>query len=447
MRLKFIIFFYLIITTAFFIYFVRNTPGLIWDQIGYYEYATILIDNHFNILTTDFGDRTFVYPAFLAIIKFISSTGHNIQPVWASKDLLPFYLVNLLLFHTSNFLVFKSLNKLSQSFANIFLLISSFNIVNLGLTNMLLSENLCLFFVSLIFFLLINFKQSFRWFFFLGLTGALLVYTRPASLILFFGITIYLIIRQMALKNISKLLPFFLGSLMVFSIGITNAYFINYRIQLFSEKTKGLALAEYAYGINFYKFDSCIDKICALPDGSYTPQMLYTNKDNFKLDKNCTSPLGCQFHLIKQNPKAYLTMIFAHLFAVFDRTYLLEVYIKDISAINNYLRFSNYFLLSGVLIYLLFFKKDSKLKLFVNIATIISLLYIISYLPVFVDSRYSAPIYPILFALFTLYIIKLLKQPFLIKIKFLSLQLIFILISFYISNQILNTLHIGRWGY
>src|SRR3989338_8487351 len=110
MRLKKIIYFYLIVTTAIFIYFVKNTPGLIWDQIGYYTYATILIENNFNVFTTDFGNRTFVYPTFLAIIKFLSFRG-NPLPIWASKDLFPFYLVNLFLFHISNFLIFKSISK------------------------------------------------------------------------------------------------------------------------------------------------------------------------------------------------------------------------------------------------------------------------------------------------------------------------------------------------
>lgn len=447
MRYKLIIFLYFVVTGFFFIFFVKNSPGLIWDQIGYYTHATVLIENHFNIFATDFGNRTFVYPTFLAIVKFISSQGQNIQPVWGSKDLFPFYLVNLFLFHISNFLIFKSVNKLSRNFAYLFLFISSFNVINLNFTVLLLSEILCLFFVSLIFYLLINLKQSFRWFLFLGLANALLVYTKPTALILFCGITIYLIIRQLALKKIYKLLPFLLGSLVVFSIGITNTYYIDKKVNLFSKGLDGLARQEYAFGINYYKYDSCIDKICEKPDGTYTPDMLYTNQENFKLTKNCYAPLDCQIHLIKQNPAAYFKMIFAHLFAVFDRTYFIEVYIKNVSAINNYVRFFNYLLLSGMIIYLLFFKKYSKLKSFTNVSLITIVFYIIPYLPVFVDARYSAPIYPILFALFSIYIIKLLKQPFSVIIRYLSLQLIIILIFFYISNQILATLHIGRWGY
>ena len=123
------------------------------------------------------------------------------------------------------------------------------------------------------------------------------------------------------------------------------------------------------------------------------------------------------------------------------------MYIKDISAINNLVRFFNYVLLSGVLIYLILLKKDSRNKFFTKISLIIIVFYIVPYLPVFVDPRYSAPIYPILFALFSIYIVKLLKQPFTVMIRYLSLQLIMILIFFYISNQILTTLHIGRWGY
>lgn len=446
MRYKLIIFIYVVVTSFFFIFFVKNTPGLIWDQIGYYTYATALIDNHFNIFTTDFGNRTFVYPTFLAVVKFISSQGQNIQPVWG-EGLFSFFLTNLFLFHISNFLIFKSVSKLSRNLAYLFLLISSFNVINLNFTALLLSEILCLFLVSSIFYLLINLKQSFMWFLFLGLASALLVYTKPTALILFCGVTIYLIIRQVAFKKIYKLLPFLLGSLVIFSIGITNTYYIDKKVNLFSKGLDGLALQEYAFGINYYKYDSCIDKICERPDGNYTPDMLYTNQENFKLTKNCSAPLDCQIHLLKQDPAAYFKMIFAHLFAIFDRAYFMEVYIKDISAINNYLRFFNYLLLSGVIIYLLYFKKYSKLKFFTNISLITIVFYIIPYLPVFVDARYSAPIYPILFALFSIYIIKILKQPLPIIIRYLSLQLIIILIFFYISNQVLDTLHIGRWGY
>lgn len=425
-----IIIFYFIITSAIFIYLAKNVPPLIHDQLLYFNLADRLINNHFNIFVTNFENRGFAYPVFLALVKFFSN------PFLQGGNLLIFYFANLLLFHISNFVIFKSLKMISENFALAFLAISSFNIINLSFTTTILSETLSFFIISLIFYLFFNKKKNLIYFFGLGFLSSLLVFTRLNALVPLILISVYIGFLQLAQRRYLNIIIFSLGCLIVLLVSVVNVYMTTNRIAIFSEDTLRSGNTKYPSGIIYFRQEGSMDKRFE------SPEILYINVENFKIDRACSGLINCQLHYLRQDPKAYFSMISAHLFAIFDRTYL-DLYIKDIFAVNNLLRFANYFVLSGVILYVMFFRKSEYQKVFSQTAAIFILINILPYLPTLVEPRYSAPLYPIILVLFSIYIISFSELKNYQKIKYLAAQLTMVLFFFLISNQIAGTLYIG----
>lgn len=426
---KRMIIFYLIITSLIFVYFVRSAPPLIHDQLLYYTLATNLVNNNFNIFITNFDNRAFVFPTFLAFFKIIFSLFGQ------GSNLMLFYFVNLILFHASNFFIFKSIN--NKLYGSIFILLSSLNVINLGFTNVLLTETLVVFLITSIFYLLLNLKQlDCKWIFTFGILNSLYVYTRPNAFVPFLLIVFYVVIKEFMTKKYLNVATFLTGCLTVFSIGIANTYITTSKLAFFTEDVFRSSLTKYPPGIVDYKFEGSID------NRFESPEMRYTNVRNLRFNKDCTSILDCPIYYLKQAPQEYAGMLLTHLFALFDRVYL-DLYIDDIFAVNNILRFLNYFVISGVILYLLFLQKDLRMKFFIKLSVIIIFANILPFLPTMVEARYSAPLYPIILALFCIYLIALFKLKILQRIKFILAQSAIILFFFLISNQVLDSLYIG----
>jgi len=428
---RLIIYFYLFSTTLIFIYYVKQAPPIIYDQLQYYKLAHQVISNNFNPVTTNYDNRTFVYPTFLALNHtFLSLFGQE-------YNLFFFYIVNLSLFHISNLFIFKSIEKFSKKIAYLFLFFSSFNVINLGLTNMLLTENLSVVFASLVFYLLTNQQQNYRWFFTLGLTSAFSIFTRPAALIPFLFIALYVISKQIRLGIFKPLIFFLIGSALIFLIATLNVITVTNKFGLFTEGASGLALHQYKVGIYLYKTNTTLDS--KFKD----PFMQYINWDNYyKISRHCNSPLNCQVNYIKQDLPTYTVMILGHLFSIFDQLYLIDAYVSNTDNVSHLLRGTNYLILSGVLIYIFLVEKRRKIKFFTFLGTLYIGINLLPYLAVPVEPRYSAPIYPIILALFSMYTYHLFKQSTKSRVGLLTLQAIFIISFFAISNQIQSTLFV-----
>lgn len=421
---------YFVITTIIFLYFFKTAPPLIHDQLLYFNLSDKLLNNHLNLFITSFENRGFAYPLLLSLVKII------IPMFIIGKSLFIFYLVNLTLFHISNIFLFKLIKIISIRAGLFFLIVSSFNIINLSFTTTILSESLSLFIISAVVYLLLRNPKRYFQFLSLGFLSALLIFTRLNAIVCLIAVSFYIGLRELRWKRYLNLSAFFIGVALVLLTSLLNVYFTTSNLSLFSPETLKSSDTKYPNGIIYFKMEASVDTRFE------SPEMLYINTENFKINRECSGLINCQIHYLKQEPLAYLGMILTHLFILFDRTYI-KLYIEDVFAVNNLLRFCNYFVLSGVLIYLSFFKKNNKQTIFANTSVSIISINMLPYLPTVVEARYSAPLYAIFLSLFSLYIVDLFKLKKNEMFKSILTQVIIIFLFFLISNEIAQTLYIG----
>ena len=138
---------FIVISFIFFLKLVHNPQPVVWDANGYYYFGNKLYENQFNVFNLDFGNRTYVFPLFISILIAIA----NVLKV---NEFSIIYFFNYLVFLASIIFVNKVIEQKNKKISFIFLILSSFNIINLSFTNTILTESLVIFFVCFLFYLL-----------------------------------------------------------------------------------------------------------------------------------------------------------------------------------------------------------------------------------------------------------------------------------------------------
>ena len=420
--------FYIVISTILFIFLIRNAPPVICDASEYNDLANKLLLNHLNIFTFNFGQRTFAYPLFLAILKLFA----NITKI---NYLYLVFFIQFILFHLTNLLIYSSLKSKFSKVASIFLMLSGFNIITLSFTNILLTENLAIFFATLIFNLLLRNKTKIT-LFMLGVICSLILFIRPSLISLSTVVFLVLIYELFKNKKILSILFFIVGYALIFSIGLINTYKTTYKANLFNQSTNNIYLGQVQGGLYVLKYETSFQKI------NPTSQMIYLsskNKKTFSL-VSCDSVIGCLFSYLKKDAVSYISVNLIHLFNIFDRIYV-DTYVRNIFNPNRILQLFNYFVISSNIIYFIFINNKSKNNIIVNTAFLIIFGIISIYLPTGVEPRFSSPAFPLLLLITAFYLetIGKIKD----RYRYLILNIVFILIFYVISDLTQLQLHLG----
>lgn len=420
-------FFYLFFTTLIFIILLINPQKVTCDAQVYLELGNGLYRNCFNLFRFDFGLRTFLFPLYLSCIILVSNFLHLSQ-------IYLIFFVNLFLFHFSNFLIYKVLKKKDIKIASLFLLLSSFNIINLSFVNVILTESLVVFFVSCLFYLLnFDFVKKPKILFFIGLVASLNVFTRPSNLFLFILIILYVFVKVKF--NLKKILIFFIPIVFVFGISSINTYNNENVFSFFTQKTKGIYLMQVQEGYRSLKYETTLDI------NHPFPKMFYVRKNyDSNLVFNCSSVSKCLFVYFKYDFNNYMVTLFLHLFNLFDRIYF-NTYITDIGDISYSLIFLNYFVISSTICFFLFFPRNKKFSLLIRRIFLLIFGTLAIYLPTLVEPRFSSSIFPLLLVLTAIYLYSFLnlfkKRNFIFIRRVFSAQ-IFIILCFIIISYLMS---------
>lgn len=422
-----IVFIYLLVTSLFFRHFLKNAPILIWDAGQYWDLADKLIKNNFNIFTTDFGMRTFVFPLFIGLLKSLAA-------FFQMNSQIFIYVINLILFHIGNFLIFTRLSQHNLKVANIFLIFSTFNVINLSMTNVVLTENLAAIFVTVIFFLLTKdiFKVDHA--LLTGLIAALYVYTRPAAMILLICISVYIFFISFKNKSL-HIFYFIIGVLIIFSIGLINVYNTEKRLAFFTNQTNGIYDMQVRRGAGIMKYETSIDKT------QKSPQLFYLNQKNIIFEKiACEKAFDCFTKYLIKYPVEYMVVNLTHIFNLFDRTYL-ETYVSQVKSQNFLLQFYNYFIIASAIMLFIHGKLNNLKVVYTAVFLIIGSVLI--YVPTIVEPRFSAPIFPLIITLAAFSMKYFVKYVGVEKVRNLTLLFFFIGIFFIISELVRLNLYNG----
>jgi hypothetical protein len=426
---------YGIITSLICVQLIKYAPPLIYDSSQYWDLSDSLIKANLNIFTFDFDIRTFVQPFYLAILKIVANYLY-LNPRFF------IFGVNIVLFHFTNLLIYFVAKRFSEKSANIFLILSSFNYITLSFANTFLTENLAIFFTATLFFLLTKNSKKFLDLFLVGLISSLFVYTRPSSLLLFFAIALFVIVFTLVKKRAYKLLiAYLIGVSLIFSIGLINTYNIEKKIAFFTSPTRGIYDMQIRLGIMIIKFEGSIDKTF-----SDTTLIYFNNKNNDTMASMCrlVPALDCFKKYLIKDPFGYALSVSMHLFNIFDRRYW-QTYIADVRHDNLILQFCNYVILTGALIYLLLFKIKNKYFPFIFTALYLIFFTLLIYIPTVVEPRFSAPIFPLIVLIFSIFVNNFSKLPsWTTKMRYISIIAVLVICCFIMSELTQLTLYNGR---
>lgn len=404
-----LIIFYFVISSAIFIHFYQvSTRETFYDEMFYDQLANEIVKNGFNVVKTNFEYRTFGFPLYLAVIKYLALQVFHVKGLWT------YYLANFGLFLMTNILIYKTAKGFSVRAAEIFLFLSSFNVVTLSFATLLLSENLAIFLVSLLFYLVFLPKWDAWVSFFAGLTGAFSVFVRPSSSILFIAVSGIFVWRALKTRRYLKLSLYALGVFLVFVIGLANTYVVSGKLGIFSSETTEVFKWHLHKGGQVVKYETSIDPF------SPSKWMVYV------LPKYGLASV-----------EKVMVIVFRS-FTMFDRVYI-ETYIARTEAINNFLRVGNYFVLSSAIIAFLLLKQERYKNLIKWSAVFIVTTFSI-YLPVIPEPRFSAPIYPIILALTAFYLAEISKIERRRRIFLVILQVVMVVLFFLCSSLTLSFL-------
>lgn len=410
----FIIFYFLITLVIFCWLVIQKEKNLLYDDLVYDILSNKLIENNFNLFTTKFNySRTFFFPLYLAVIKSIS---HWFLPTFG---LLYYYLINLLLFHGTNLLIYKALQKYSRRASIIFLIACSVNIITLSFSVLVLTETLAMFFTAIIFYLLLINKQTIYHVALLGIFASIYVFLRPSASILFACVFLYRMIILLKEKRYIYMSVFVVSAGAIFLISAANIYMTTGKINIFSNQTINIVSWHMQRGGSIIKYEGSID-----PHRN-EPNMYYVlPATRFLFDKSILN--------------IRLPVVLLRFFTLFDRVYI-DTYIRNVNNPDNIMRLGNYFVLSSVFFYFLFFH-DKKFKLISRLVLFLTAATMIIYLPLIPESRYSVPVFPLLLAITSLYIAMLFQKKKWIVAMILGGQIILMTLLFALSNFTLSLL-------
>ena len=361
------------------------------------------------------------------------------------------FIVQLLVFHLSNLVLFTTIKKYSTSASIFFIALSSFNVINLSFTNLLLTENLSYLFLALIFYFFLKEKKKAIDLIALALVSSLAIYIRPAFLLMY--IAIFLIIGYKLLiknKNVKYFILFFVFSLTVLSIGGINTYINSKTIGILNPRSTGEYVEQIYHGSFLMKYETNID----INEKSQIMQYVYKGR-YYLLNNKCKdvlltcigiyeSPIcpkaliDCQIQSLQSKPYDYVTLTSLHLFNFFDRTYI-DTYINKITDRNIFMQLGNYLVISSFILYF-FVKKNKKFRSLLFIITFFIAINTILYLPTKVEPRFSSPIFPLLLIVFCFYILDIVKNK---QYRYLWINGIFVGLFFIMSELVNLTLKVS----
>ena len=429
---------FLVFSFVIFMFLISRPQVMVYDAADYFGMGGEIYNNNFNVFKVDLVNRTYVYPFIISLLYWVSNF------ISAPVKIVVFSF-NYLLFIFSIFLIASVIEKYNKKISNIFLLLSAFNVLNLSFVNTVLTESIGVFFVCSLFYLFnSNFENKKLSLFFIGLISALSVLTRPSNLLIF--LITFIFILYLTRKKILNILFFLLPIFLIFFVSMSYSRKIDGKYGLFTKATNGIYNMQMIGGINYFKYETTVDKKYSSPS-IYYGNRLYTGKLNNS--ENCFYPIECASNFITKDPVNYLTVLAIHSFSLFDRNYI-ETYISKVDKVDGFLIAYNYLILSSFVCGFVFFintkifKKYKKLIL-TSLVLIIGTLLI--YVPAIVEPRFSAPVYPLFVAFASFYIYKLLNTKNKEKIiKIVLLQLFVILLFVMMSYLIRQTAYLQLRG-
>jgi len=422
------IFEYVFLLSSFiiFIFLLFNPQKFIYDAEGYYNLGYSIYLNHFDVIGTNLYFRTYAFPLLISFLIGLSN-------LFKLNLMYVIFSANYLFFVLSIFLIYKILVRKSVKVANIFLLINSFNIINLSFLNTVLTESFMILPIAILFYLFSFKKYSRLHIFLIGFISALMVMIRPSNLFLFLIVTIFVLFQIR--KKIKYLFWYLIPILLIFSISFLNVYKQENKLSLFTTTTNGIYDGQVKSGVGSFKYETSVR--------SDLPAIIwYLNNQASELtSQSCKSASNCIFTYMKKNPIKYISILAIHTFTLFDRSYI-NTYVENIYKIDNLLVIYNYIVLSSVVCFFIFFIKSYIKRyrkiLFLIIFLIFGTLSI--YIPIGIESRFSAPIFPLMTIYSAFYFYSLFKENRINRIKIIGIQLLFILLFTIISYLVSQTI-------
>lgn len=415
---------FIIISFVFFIKLISNPQAIIYDASGYHYFGDLLYKNKFDVLNLDFENRTYVFPLLISILISIANA-------LKINEFYFIYFFNYFIFLVSILLVNRVIKQKNKNVSSIFLILSSFNIINLSFTNTILTESLVIFFVCSLFYLLNSNLNNKIVLFLIGAISSLNVLARPSNAILFVCVFIYILF----ISNKKLLIYFLVPVIIFFGISSINVYNIDHRIGLFTNKTQGIYDMQIREGVKYSKYETSVDK------NYRNASVFYANQLAMDIyNENCKKSVSCMMSYFFKDPLEYSLILGIHFFNLFDRIYI-QTYVENINKIDKFLIIYNYFTISSVICYFLFILDSKIFKKHIKILSSFFILFIgtiFIYIPTVVESRFSSSLFPLLTMISSFYYFSLFKnQNNKIKKKIIATQLLIIL-SFLVFSYLVR---------
>lgn len=417
---------FLLVSFVIFVFLLLNPQKLVYDAAGYYNLGQNIYNNNFNIINTNLSVRTYGFPLFISFLIFLSN-------LLKLNPLSFIYFGNYLVFVLSIFFIYKAIALKNTKIANVFLLINSLNIINLSFTNTILTESFMVLPIAILFYFFSLKKFNRLNLFLIGIVLSFSVMVRPSNLFLFLICTIFVVIQIR--ENILKIIWFLIPVLLIFLVSFLNVYKNENKFSIFTTQTKGIYDLQIIAGVNLFKFETSVNP--ELPVFAS-----YQNKQVSNLSiLKCESAFNCLILYFKKDPIKYVSILGIHSFVLFDRNYI-STYVENIYKIDNLLIIYNYIVLSSVVCFFIFFIKKYIIKYREILFSIIILICgtILIYIPTMIESRFSAPIFPLITIFSAIYFYSLFKEKKENKIKIVCCQLLIIFIFLIISYLVFQTM-------
>lgn len=231
----------------------------------------------------------------------------------------------------------------------------------------------------------------------MGFVAVLYVYTRPSALILFIFLLVFVVYRAVRARSFLPIITFLAGSAVVFSVGILNVYINDKRLGLFTGSASEIYNMQIRSGPVWMKYETSVDSNYPLPN------MYYVNSKNVIFRSiPCNDAAHCAVTYLTREPLRYFNSFALHLFNMFDRTYL-DIYVGRIMNRTTWLALVNYVVIASVMVYWLFFPVRPHFRSLLLAIGVIIFGSVVVYLPTVVESRFSAPLYPLLLVIFAIF--------------------------------------------
>jgi hypothetical protein len=426
---------YFLVSGLMFYFFYHNAPPITGDAWLYDHWSTSLVKQNLDFINFDFGIRTFVYPTFLGVIKLLGGIlGLNYYKL--------IYLVQFVLFHLTNYLIYQTLRKASLRISAIFMIVSAFNIINLSFVNLLLTENITSFLLALIFNKLSKNQFSTLDSLINGLALSLLYYVRYSFLPLVLCAGTLFIYKLLALKKVLPLLALIIGLCIPLLIGGMNITNTTGQLSFYNDRSSGQFIEMVYQGEYMMKYETSIDPKAP------SQIMQYIYKKNYFFTKSCKQKLvlcisdyrkGCKTTLINcwlkalvSKPIEFVVLNMAHTFNLVDRVYY-DTYVRNDANRSLLLRVGNYLIISSLPLLLVLFSLKQKERRIIFTAIVLIVGTLLIYIPTKVEARYSAPVFPLFILIFATYFNKVITER---RLRYLWLNLLVMILLFLVSELV-----------